>query len=134
MSYRKDSPSAVKAAVTILGALVIQACATSPDAAKVGPFPSNYKETVKQYALDYYYDPYSLRSVEITRPSQARYMFQQGWGLCLRANAKNRMGGYVGVESTFIIINNGEIIGTLEDHPDCRGAQGYEPWPELENL
>jgi hypothetical protein len=58
--------------------------------------------------------------------------------VCLRANAKNKMGGYIGQQVTVVLfkgdsvdisISGPDFEGQVQDH--CKGAV-YSPFPEIE--
>jgi hypothetical protein len=64
------------------------------------------------------------------------------WITCLRANAKNALGGYTGRQLTAVLISQGAIIDVkggpseLEDLGAmwCADHQNYEPFPEIEGV
>jgi hypothetical protein len=56
---------------------------------------------------------------------------QQGWLVCVRANAKNRMGGYAGQQSTAMLIYQGSVVDT-DAGTDVCDTQDYGPFPEIE--
>jgi hypothetical protein len=125
----------LKQAFVGMAAVLVQACQTVPEAELFGPYPDNYKEIVKEYALESFYDPYSLKDVSVAEPYEGRYLFDRGWIVCMRVNAKNRMGGYVGVEPVMIMINRGTVNEAQTDFEGCYNPElDYEPWPEMENL
>lgn len=77
-----------------------------------------------------FYDPYSIRSVSVSTPIEGHIFFQRGWITCLKANAKNRMGGYTGLQSTAYLIHQGEVINVQENSDLCEESQViYYPWP-----
>ena len=126
--------SMAKLRFTLAGVLVFAlfGCVT-PDRSQIGPFPSNYKEIIKQTILKSYYDPYSIRSAAISYPQTGHLFFQQGWIVCVEANAKNRLGGYVGLKQTAYLLHNGTIVGQMQAAPLCQQVS-YQPWPALEKL
>jgi hypothetical protein len=114
----------------VLIAASVAACVT-PDASLIGPYPKNYKATVKAYIETAFVDPYSLRSVSISEPSSGHIMMQQGWVVCLLANSRNRMGGYTGLRMTALLINNDAVVYASQDFPQCYNAS-LAPWKEVE--
>lgn len=92
------------------------------------------KRKIVQSAIDNVYDPYSIRSAEISNvmtPIEA-----PGWQfVCVKANAKNRLGGYVGRRTMSLRVRNGTIVGSLDNAPGCLDPRvKYRPFPELENI
>jgi hypothetical protein len=116
----------------VLGAmaLALAGCVT-PNAEQIGPFPNNYKQAVEAYVKESFFDPYSMRDVALSAPQTGHLYFQQGWVVCLQANAKNRMGGYTGMKRTALLINNGKVQQSMPDAPFCQGVS-VTPWPEME--
>jgi len=98
---------------------------------QIGPYPNNYKQAVETYVKESFFDPYSLRDVALSTPQTGHLYFQQGWVVCLQANAKNRMGGYTGMKRTALLINNGKVLQSMPDAPFCQQVS-VTPWPEME--
>lgn len=111
----------------------------------LGPFPTDYKTTIKKEVLRSFFDPYSIRDASISAPIRSRIIEPKGWLVCLEVNAKNRMGGYTGLSRTAYYIRlGGQVIG-IEDGDSgnwtCSGQTisgmrtlTYSLWPELEQL
>lgn len=117
-----------------MGAL-LTGCAVTPNPDAIGPYPSDYKGNLKSHILRTFFDPYSIRSASVSQPIQGHIFFQQGWIVCLELNAKNRMGGYIGLQRTAYLLNRGNIVQTMEKAPLCNAAKlSYSPWPELEQM
>lgn len=114
-------------------AVTLSGCATSPVSDdQAGPFPTDYHAVVEQQVKADFFDPFSLQDVWIATPYKARFFFQEGWMVCLRANGKNRNGAYAGRQETGFLIHDDTV--TLEgDHIGCPDAQ-YTEWTDLENL
>jgi hypothetical protein len=55
------------------------------------------------------------------------------WIVCVRANAKNRMGGFTGKKVFAVFIQNGKVIDTKEEGGAlwCADHRDYAPFPEL---
>ena len=105
--------------------LVIPACAglqrgNDPKllaTADFGDYPENLKEIVKAHLNKVLFDPYSVRDLTIKKPKQSWYRpsgFRQsviyGYETRVSLNAKNRMGGYTGIQEHFVFVRNGQII------------------------
>jgi hypothetical protein len=116
-------------------AAVISGCAVTPSREAIGPYPNNSRAIIKAHVMRTYFDPYSIRSASVSQTIEGHLYFQQGWLVCLESNAKNRMGGYVGIQRTAYLINRGSIVQTMEKAPLCDDPQFfYSPWSELEQL
>jgi len=93
--------------------------------------PSNYKQLIVAYVRESFFDPYSIRDAAITEPAMSTYAGLPAWSVCIRVNAKNRMGAYTGRKSTAIYIRNGQVVGSDET---CLISGTQRPFPELESL
>jgi hypothetical protein len=134
----------------------LQGCATAPNEANVGPYPTAYREIVRDHIRTSFVDPYSIRDAQITEPNKIGQLVKKGtltqetgWAVCVRANAKNRMGAYTGIKSTVFLIRDGRVVESADDTPvaltdrgvltitpiyikeHCEGAK-FEPFPEVE--
>jgi hypothetical protein len=127
-------------AVTVCG---LAGCVSTSEITLSEPAPTNYREIIAAHVRATYFDPYSVRDASIARPRGARvhvvgtFKHEEGWGVCVRANSKDRMGAYTGLKQTIYIINSGTVLAVQDDqeHFDVRtGCQGavYEPFPEIE--
>ena len=107
--------------------IALGGCATilppSPDTiakADYGTFPENYKELAQKWINETFFDPYSVRDLEISYPTKTfiRVPFDKtyyGYMIKVTCNAKNRMGGYVGKKTMNLFICNGVIMRQWED-------------------
>lgn len=99
---------------------------------------------MRDYVKSTFIDPYSIRDAQIAppRPGQMNipgtFRQESGWIVCMRANAKNRMGGYVGIRDTVLVIRDGRVLGAHSGEPihydirtNCRDAK-YERFAEVE--
>lgn len=91
-------------------AIVAAGCQTTPQDA--GPRPSNLRALMKDYIKNNYFDPYSLRDVEIGEPEL--WEGRGGWVFCFKANGKNQMGAYTGLTTKVYMVRDGKIIDFVE--------------------
>ena len=119
--------------VALAPLLLVSACAVAPNQDEIGPYPSEYRDIIKKHLQRTLFDPYSVRSASISLPTQGHLLFRQGWIVCVEMNAKNRMGGYVGIQRTAYLLNRGAIAQEMDMAPLCDGNQlAYNKWPEME--
>ena len=121
---------------SLAGCMEVQSVATSE--VNVAP-PSNPRAAALGYARQSFFDPYSVRDASISQPFVIPYGLagqSQAYVVCVRANAKNRLGAYAGLQETLIVFE-GDAIDASRSGSDvasaCRSAQ-YGPFPELEAL
>lgn len=124
--------------VTLVALGSLNACSVPPPedysgaiAASVPPSAA-LKEKIVRDARTFLADPYSVRDAGISNVAT----FNNGsQGVCVRANVKNKMGGYTGRTNLAVIIRNGVLVGNIPNHRLC--ARPDVPWndfPELEAL
>lgn len=122
----------------IILALAVAGCSatagTPPPNTEAAPSPDTVKQAVRAHVRSSFFDPYSVRDAQISQPTW-RGALQlgsgEGWTVCLRANAKNRMGGYTGLRDTALTIRGGKVVASLDDAQYfCREAT-YQPFPDL---
>ena len=97
------------------------------------PASGSVKAAIVKDTRDFLVDPYSIRDAEI---SYMQFNARSGlhW-LCVKANAKNQMGGYTGRQAVEVWVRNGQLVGNLPNSPACNlPALRWQPFPELEKL
>lgn len=117
------------------GAL-LSACAApydySGEIASSVPPTSALRIQIVDAARDYLADPYSVRDAEISNVATFRDGTQ---GVCVKANARNALGGYTGRQTVAILYNNGVFLNSFPNHPLCqRPDVRWHDFPELEAL
>jgi hypothetical protein len=150
-------PVIIVAAVAVL-TLPLGGCITTDNASATpdNPYPANYKALVKAAKSDLFIDPDSVRDAAISAPklaagpipsnkNNALSKWVTPWIVCVKANARNRMGGYTGRTLSAILIYDGQIFSTrsgsaqispghvIEDVGAhwCQDHEAFEPFPEL---
>jgi hypothetical protein len=87
---------------------------TQGDAARYGPYPTNYKEIVTKWLDTQLIDPVSARIEWMDEPKPADLGTKgeqlHGYVVHFRINARNRFGAYTGKQSHAALIRNGEVI------------------------
>lgn len=96
--------------------------------ADYGPCPDNHEELIKRFYHIRLFDPYSAvytfdkfcKGWEWSDFLKIKPRF--GWIICGTLNAKNRLGGYIGVSPFYIFIRDGRIINEILAHREDKGA------------
>lgn len=115
--------------------LSLVGCTVVPNEDAIGPYPENYKALIQRHIKETYFDPYSIKSAEIAMPVRGHFFGSQGWYICVKSNAKNRMGAYVGVRKTAYLINREKIIHIDERPNFCNVPNvAYRDWKDIENM
>ena len=122
--------------------LVLSGCVSNPQlTAETGPFPTRYRELAKEYLRRTLFDPYSVRDAEIAEPAVKASIYlldpAPAWTICVRLNAKNRMGAYTGMSEDALLVRGDRVIISLNEltKPSptigmCRDVK-WAPFPEL---
>jgi hypothetical protein len=138
MFFGLRSRSMVITAWVVGGAIGLAACATPPTSENAGAPPANYREIARDYLRSNLLDPHSARDVQIAQPRigqvyvEGTFRHENGWAVCYRANAKNRMGGYTGLKEAVMLIRDNRVVVSNETamHYDIRtncAEAKYEP-------
>jgi hypothetical protein len=96
--------------------------------------PAALRQRVVDAARVMLRDPYSVRDVSIS--SYVPALNRPGSGfVCVRYNAKNGFGGYVGLKTIGTNVINGELRGLFENPYQCvLPALKWHPLPEARQL
>lgn len=101
------------------------------------PPPENYRTIVVEAVKTTFFDPYSIKDAQIAAPQwlgSGNLGEGNAWAVCVRANAKNRMGAYIGMQDTAFFIRGGKLLSTFTnlgtDSYYCRDAV-FSPFPEI---
>jgi hypothetical protein len=113
---------------------VLAGCTTQMDIQIQQPVSADLKAQILKGAKDVLFDPYSVRDAEISGFIPRKPGSSDGF-VCVKANAKNRMGAYVGRTGTLVFVNAGKVTDAMDRHPFCNNtAIRYRQFPELEAL
>ncbi len=131
----------LKKYLVLFSALLLSACTSeqTPLTTPKTPPPANYKQKIIENVRQSFFDPYSIRDASISKPFAVnRIGHGEVWFVCVRANAKNRMGAYTGIKPTAYWFQNGQMklasaAAPEYDEFNCAHAQ-YEPFPEIEKF
>ena len=95
----------------------VEAQTPSPDTARYGPYPTNYKDIIVQWLNKQLIDPDSARiewdgepkPSDVGKDSEA----VSGYLVNFTVNARNRFGTYTGKQKHSVLIRNGEVIKSM---------------------
>lgn len=106
----------------LMTAFLAGCAANATDIDSIGQRPNNHRAIAQDYINKTFFDPYSVRDLEISEPFPGGTVINhqwesgQGWVICIKANAKNRFGAYIGRKETVIVWRNGKIIHDIQDN------------------
>ena len=125
--------------IMVTCALVLAGCAAQPqmqDGMVVANLPPNYRDVIAEHVKKTYFDPYSIRDASISNPVDTTSIFGPVTNVCVKANAKNRMGGYIGIRATGYVFQSGKILNVLENEMiagQCE-SRSYDPFYEIDSV
>lgn len=123
--------------IVLAGALALAGCQTASTSDQIAEaakhVPPNYRHLVADHIRKTFKDPYTIRDASISGPVPGTSFSGSIASICVRANAKNSMGAYIGIKATQFVFRNGVLDIATEIQTDyaCAGAS-YEPFPEIE--
>jgi hypothetical protein len=129
----------VKIAGLALAAAALAGCQTTGRQADGQRYavPADHAEVIRAYLRETLKDPYSVRSAEISGPAPVFVGLVYGGtrqGICVRYNAKNSFGAYVGIEEEGYVFLDGAVWRRMPTmFGSCAGAV-WRPFPALENM
>ena len=101
-----------------------------PAVATMADLPADYRQQIVSQVKATFFDPYSIRDAAISEPFPSRSVI----AVCIRANAKNRMGGYIGIKPTAYYFNSGGYAFSETDlAPVVCDKAKYQPFPEIDS-
>jgi hypothetical protein len=125
------------AAAALAGCLTDQA--HEGGEARGAVLPENYKAEIIAFMRTYLNDPANVRDAFITEPVMKPIGGRNQYAVCVRYNAKNTDGKYVGSRDTLAVFERGRFDRVIDQFPKgtanpCVGSADYQHFPELEAL
>jgi hypothetical protein len=119
-------------------AVILAGCQTTGQGSQIQvaqQLPPNYRQMIVDNIRSTFFDPYSIRDAMISAPIAGTSLLGPVATVCVMANAKNRMGGYIGSKPTSFVFRDGRLTAQDSDYAGmtCASAR-YEPFPEIETL
>jgi hypothetical protein len=126
---------AVALAVTTLAAC--QTASTGPERAAQAraSLPPAYRQMIVEKVMADFVDPYSIRDAGISAPIPGTSIMGPVATVCVRANARNRMGGYTGAQPTAYTFRDQKLTVVVDRELAqiaCANAV-YRPFPEIDS-
>ncbi|MCM5552402.1 hypothetical protein [Pleomorphomonas sp. NRK KF1] len=124
--------------IAIFALIALAGCQTQAQIgeiyARATPPSPALRAYLAEQAKFYLVDPYSVRDAAIT--SVNILDAKKGvTSLCIRGNAKNRMGGYSGIQTVSVRLVNDKAVASYANQVGCYDPRiTWHPFPELEAL
>jgi hypothetical protein len=97
-------------------------------------YPDHYKAELLAFLQTYLNDPTNVREPQIAEPVLRQVNSTDRYVVCLKYNAKNNEGRYIGIKEVIAIYVRGRFNQLVDASGDiCKGAS-YQPFPELAAL
>jgi hypothetical protein len=133
-----DSPSR-RLPLVLIAALALAGCSSVPnpfatptESSDVNAVPQNYKSELLAFMQTYLNDPTDVREAQIADPVLKRVGSSDRYVVCLKYNAKDSQGRYMGAKDSVAVFLRGRFNQLVSATGEiCKGAV-YQPFPELE--
>jgi hypothetical protein len=101
-------------------------------------FPANYRTELIAFMKTYLNDPTNVRDAYIAEPTMKPFGAQDRYVVCVRYNARNTDGRYIGSKDGMALFDGGRFDRMIDQFNSrvvnqCADA-AYKPFPELEAL
>jgi hypothetical protein len=135
--------SSAKRAAILLLSLALAACAgdgqnsiTYTDDRGVAnqPYPTNYRPELLAFMKTYLNNPVGVKEAVMAEPVQRTVGGRLRYVVCLRYNAKDTSGGYLGLRERAILYVDARLDRVVEDASEVCAGAAYAPFPELEKM
>jgi hypothetical protein len=133
-----DFPSRLLPLV-LIAALALAGCssvsnpfATPAESSDVNTVPQNYRSELLAFMQTYLNDPTDVREAQIADPVLKRVGSSDRYVVCLKYNAKDSQGRYMGAKDSVAVFLRGRFNQLVSATGEiCKGAV-YQPFPEME--
>jgi hypothetical protein len=134
--------SAKRAAIVLLP-LLLAACAgdgqnsityTDDRGVASQPYPSNYRPELLAFMKTYLNNPVGVKEAVMAEPVQRTVGGRLRYVVCLRYNAKDTGGGYLGLRERAILYVDARLDRIVEDASEVCAGAAYAPFLELEKM
>jgi hypothetical protein len=96
--------------------------------------PQNYKSELLAFMQTYLNDPTDVREAQIAEPVLKPVGSSNRYVVCLRYNAKDSQGRYMGAKDSVAVYLRGRFNQLVSATGEtCKGAV-YQPFPEMQAL
>jgi hypothetical protein len=135
--------TSAKRAATLLLPLLLAACAgdgqnsiTYTDDRGVAnqPFPANYRGEMLSFMKTYLNNPVGVKDAMMAEPVQRTVGGRLRYVVCVRYNAKDSGGGYLGVRERAVLFVDARLDRIVEDASEICAGAAYAPYPDLEKM
>ena len=134
-------PSRSLSLVLLVTAFAVTACTSisnpfdrPTESSDVNTLPQNYKGELLAFMQTYLNDPTNVRDAQIADPALRPVGSSDRYVVCLRYNAKDSQGRYMGAKESVAVYLRGRFNQLVSATGEiCKGAV-YQPFPELQML
>ncbi len=97
-------------------------------------FPTDYKSSVLELVRQQVADPTDIRDAYLAAPTLRRRQSGDRYIACLRYNAKDGDGNYLGSREYAAFFYEGQLTQIVDASPELCVNAAYQPFPELQKL
>jgi hypothetical protein len=98
------------------------------------PYPTNYRPELLAFMKTYLNNPVGVKEAVMAEPVQRTVGGRLRYVVCLRYNAKDRDGSYLGLRERAVLYVDARLDRIVEDAGEICAGAAYAPFPGLENM
>jgi len=98
------------------------------------PYPTNYRPELLAFMKTYLNNPVGVKEAVMAEPVQRTVGGRLRYVVCLRYNAKDRDGSYLGLRERAVLYVDARLDRVVEDASEVCAGAAYAPFPELEKM
>jgi hypothetical protein len=98
------------------------------------PYPANYRSEMLAFMKTYLNNPVGVKDAMLAEPVQRTVGGRLRYAVCVRYNAKDTSGGYLGLRERAVLFVDARLDRIVEDASDVCAGAAYAPFPELEKM
>jgi hypothetical protein len=98
------------------------------------PYPANYRPELLAFMKTYLNNPVGVKEAVMAEPVQRTVGGRLRYVSCLRYNAKDTSGGYLGMRERAVLYVDARLDRIVEDASEICAGAAYAPFPEMEKM
>ena len=98
------------------------------------PYPANYRSEMLSFMKTYLNNPVGVKEAMMAEPVQRTVGGRLRYAVCVRYNAKDTSGGYLGLRERAVLFVDARLDRIVEDASEVCAGAAYAAFPELEKM
>jgi hypothetical protein len=98
------------------------------------PYPANYRSELLAFMKTYLNNPVGVKEAVMAEPMQRTVGGRLRYVSCLRYNAKDTAGGYLGMRERAIVYVDARLDRIVDDPSEICAGAAYAPFSDMEKM